>query len=121
MGKKNDWSETPVGRYLAEMREEAGMTQASLASRVTVSTATLSRIESGEKVASEDELGAMLRAIGTPKAKGLADYLRQDWAQIERPAFDHPDRAVLWEANLTLRKLDKLRSDPSVKEVELRH
>lgn len=120
MAKKNDWSEVPVGRYLADVRDEAGMTQAALASRVTVSTATLSRIESGEKVATEEEVGALLKAIGTPKAKGLADYLKQDWDQIERPAFDHPDRAVLWGANLALRKLDKLRSDPNVKAVFLR-
>jgi transcriptional regulator with XRE-family HTH domain len=105
---------------LAEVRDEAGITQASLASRVTVSTASLSRIESGEKVATEDEVGSLLKAIGTAKAKGLADYLKQDWDQIERPAFDHPDRPVLWEANLTLRKLDKLRNDPDVKSVFLR-
>ena len=120
MAKKLDWTEVPVGRYLAEVRDEAGMTQASLASRVTVSTATLSRIESGEKVANEDEVSALLKAIATPKAKGLADYLKQEWDQIERPAFDHPDRAVLWDANLTLRKLDKARSDPNVKAVFLR-
>jgi transcriptional regulator with XRE-family HTH domain len=120
MSKNADWSEVPVGRYVAEVRDEAGMTQANLAGRVTLSTATLSRIESGEKTATEDEVSSLLKAIGTPKAKGLAEYLKQDWDQIDRPAFDHPDRTVLWEANLTLRKLDHLRADPDVKAVFLR-
>lgn len=120
MAKNSDWSEVPVGRYLAEVRDEAGMTQANLASRVTLSTATLSRIESGEKTATEEEVATILKAIGTPKAKGLTEYLKQEWDQIERPAFDHPDRTTLWEANQMLRKLDKLRNDPDVKGVFIR-
>lgn len=120
VAKSLDWSEVPVGHYLAEVRDEAGMTQAALANRVTLSTATLSRIESGEKSASEEEVASILKAIGTAKAKGLSEYLRQEWDQIERPAFDHPDRSNLWEANVTLRKLDKLRSDPDVKAVFIR-
>lgn len=120
MDRKKDWSEVPVGRYLAEVREEAGMTQSTLSSKVTLSTATLSRIESGEKTATEDEVAAVLRAIGTPRAKGLSDYLKQNWDQIERPAFDHPDREVLWKANLTLRKIAELRSDPDIKSVFVR-
>ena len=120
MAKNSDWSEVPVGRYLAEVRDEEGMTQANLASRVTLSTATLSRIESGEKTATEEEVGAILKAIGSPKAKGLTEYLKQEWDQIDRPAFDHPDRTVLWEANLMLRKLDKLRNDPDVKGIFIR-
>lgn len=120
MAKNSDWSEVPVGRYLADVRDEAGMTQANLANRVTLSTATLSRIESGEKTATEEEVGTILKAIGSPKAKGLSEYLKQEWDQIDRPAFDHPERTVLWEANLMLRKLDKLRNDPDVKGVFIR-
>jgi len=120
MAKNSDWSEVPVGRYLAEVRDEAGMTQANLANRVTLSTATLSRIESGEKTATEEEVGTILKAIGTPKAKGLTEYLKQEWDHIDRPAFDHPDRTVLWEANQMLRKLDKLRNAPDVKGVFIR-
>jgi transcriptional regulator with XRE-family HTH domain len=120
MAKLIDWSEVPVGHYLAEVRDEAGMTQAALANRVTLSTATLSRIESGEKLATEEEVTTLLKAIGSPTAKVLAEYLKQEWDQIERPAFDHPDRSILWEANLTLRKLDKLRNDPDVKGVFIR-
>lgn len=121
MAKNIDWSEVPVGRYLADVREEAGITQATLASRVKMSTATLSRIESGDKIATEDEAGAVLKAIGTPKSKGLSEYLKQEWDEMDRPSFDHPDRPVLWEANLTLRKLEKLRNDPEVRGVFIRH
>lgn len=115
-----NWSEIPVGRYLAEVREAANVTQSNLSSHVTLSTATLSRIESGDKLATDDEVKAILDAIGTPMATALGEYLDQDWDQLKRPAFDHPDRAILWEANLTLRKLDDLRNDPEVKGVFIR-
>jgi len=114
------WSEIPVGRYLADVREGAGVTQSSLSSQVTLSTATLSRIESGDKVGTEEEVTAILNAIGTPLAQELNDYLTQDWNQLKRPPFDHPDRTTLWAANETLRKLDALRNDPEVKGVFIR-
>lgn len=108
-------AEIPLGRYLAAVREEAGMTQSQLAQKVTFSTATLSRIESGEKLATDEEVATMLGEIGTPKAKGLLEFLKQAWDFIERPAFDHPSRHALWAANLALAKLAKLREDPDLK------
>jgi len=98
----------PVGAYLAKVRDDAGLSQSQLAQAVTFSTATLSRIESGEKPASEDELTSMLNAIGTPKAEELREFLTQKWDQVARPTFDHPNRTALWQANLTLRQLDDL-------------
>lgn len=109
----------PIGRYIAKLRESAGMTQAQLSKMVTVSSATLSRIESGEKSATSDEIAALLEAIG-PAAAGLEEFLGQVWDQIERPLFDHPNRLPLWQANLALRKLAELRSDPDLKGVLLR-
>ncbi len=120
MMKKNDWSDVPVGSYLAEVRNDAGVTQSALSSQVTLSTATLSRIESGEKVATKEEVTSILKAIGTSKADGLETFLTQEWDQIKRPSFDHPDRTTLWEANSTLRELAGLRDDPEVKGVFIR-
>jgi transcriptional regulator with XRE-family HTH domain len=110
----------PIGQCLAKVRDAAGMSQAQLAQAVTFSTATVSRIESGEKPVSDDELEAMLKAINTPKANALAEFIKQDWDQIDRPAFDHPNRASLWQANLTLRRLAELRKDTELKAVFLR-
>lgn len=119
MSEKQDHPEYPVGRYLAKLREAAGMTQSQLAKKVTVSSATLSRIESGEKAATPDEIASLLEAIG-PSASGLGEFLDQVWDHIQRPLFDHPNRQALWQANLALRKLSELRSDPDLKGVLLR-
>src|SRR5262245_21024708 len=97
--------EVPVGRYLAQVRDEAGLTQAQLASKVTRSAASISRIESGEKAMTGEELASILAAIDSLRARELGDYLSQGWDVLGRPPFDHPNRAALWEANLALRKL----------------
>lgn len=110
----------PIGPYLAKVREGAKMSQAQLGQAVTFSTATISRIESGEKDATEEELAAMLNAIGTGEAKQLAQFLKQDWDELPRPPLDHPNREALWEANLALRKLAALRRDEDLKAVFLR-
>lgn len=113
-------SEIPLGRYLAMVRREAGMTQAELAQKLTFSTAGVSRIESGESSPTDDEVVAMLKAIGGQKAAELEEYLGQDWDELERPPFDHLNQPALWQANLALRKLRRLREDPELKGVFLR-
>jgi len=117
---KAEWSEIPVGKYLAHVRDAAGVTQSALSGKVTLSTATLSRIESGDKAATSEEVVAILDAIGTDQAIELRKFLDQEWDQIQRPSFDHPDRSILWEANRTLQKLEDLRNDPEVKGVFIR-
>src|SRR5262245_44600487 len=110
----------PVGKYLSMVRDAAGMSQSQLAQSVTFSTATLSRIESGEKAATTEEIAAMLAAIGTDDSMRLAEFLAQAWDFVNRPEFDHPDREALWEANCALRKLAEMRRDPELKAVFLR-
>lgn len=110
----------PIGSYIAAIREKAGLTQAALAQTITFSTATLSRIESGDKVSSDEEIRNLLDAIGTPEAAELKVFLGQEWDKVERPAFDHPDRSTLWQANLALRKLGAMSKDGNLKAVFLR-
>ena len=62
----------------------------------------------------------MLAAIGGPKATELTEFLAQDWDELPRPPFDHPNRDALWESNLALRKLAELRNDPNLKAVFIR-
>ena len=104
----------PLGRYLAVVREGANLTQAQLANRLTYSPASISRIESGDKSVTGEELDAFLMAVGTAQARQLGEYVGQAWDELERPGFEHPNRDSLWVANLALRKLRQLRSNPNV-------
>ena len=74
-----------ITRYLAAVREEAGLTQSQLAGRITYSPASISRIESGDKAITTDELNTILKAIGTPKARQLGEFTKQKWEVLERP------------------------------------
>lgn len=108
------------GRHLALVREAAGLTQAQLAKRLTFSPASISRIESGERKLNGEEFDAFLRAIGTERASELGEYAAQEWDEVGRPEFDHPERKHLWLANLALGKLRRLRSNPSLTNAFLR-
>jgi transcriptional regulator with XRE-family HTH domain len=90
-------SATHVGRALSTVREAAGVTQAELGRRVTLTQTALSRIESGERPASGEELSGLLAAIGTDEAIKLLEALQRTWRTLEPPALDHPDADLLWE------------------------
>lgn len=86
-----------VGLSLAAVREQSGLTQAELGKRVTLTQTVLSRIESGERPASDDELAAILEAIGTDEAEELLEALQRAWRAFEPPPLDHPDSNLLWQ------------------------
>ena len=109
-----------ITRYLAAVREAAGLTQAQLAGKITYSPSSISRIESGDKSVTAEELDTILKAIGTPKARQLGEFTKQKWDVLERPDFDHPNRDSLWSVNVTLRKLRELRENPELKNVFVR-
>lgn len=110
-----------IGRYLASLRDIAGLTQSELAKRITVSPARVSRIESGDIALTGDEVDQLLDAIGTDAAKALRVYLDQEWDALERSPFDHPNREALWLINGLLGKLRMLKDDPELKSVFVRH
>lgn len=122
MSEANATTVVPVGRILERLRKEAQLTQEQVAEKVTfkISPAGVSRVEDGGKQVTDDELAAILKAIGTAKADEFAQYLREDWDQLERPPFDHPNRKNLWQANRALRKLTRLRDKPDLKGVFVR-
>lgn len=114
--------DTQIGPILASLRDEAGLTQGQLAEKVTLnkvslSAATISRIESGAKAVTADDLSAILKAIGSPRAKEFSQYSRQSWGELERPTFDHPERDFLWKANQTLEKIKTQRENPQLKNI----
>lgn len=112
-----------IGRYITLVREAAGYeTQAALAEELPFSAPTLSRIESGEKALTEDELTSIVKVLKrhTPRAQALMDYWSQSWDMVERPRFDHPNLGALWEINTALKKLQSLREKKDIKGVFLR-
>ena len=104
-----------LGRRLTQLRELAGYKQTELARRITWSPAVLSRVESGDRDLSADELLTVVGAIDTPEAFHLSTALSREWREIQRPPLDHPDQNLLWEAEQVCRSLADLGRDPEVR------
>ena len=103
-----------MGRYLARLREKAGLRQNELAHRITWSPASLSRVESGEREVSTDELKSILDAIGTREAEQFGETHARVWQKLERPRLGHPDEQILWQAEKAIRDIDKLKNAPEI-------
>ena len=87
-----------IGAYLARLRDKAGLKQNELAGKVTWSPAVLSRVESGERALSSDELDAILDAIGTEDALGFKKTAERVWKHLPRPPLGHPDEGIPMES-----------------------
>lgn len=106
------WSPSELGRHLLLVRERSGVKQADLAKRVSLSPAVLSRIESGDRSVSLDEVQDILAQLATPEAESLAKALSRNWQVLPRPPLDHSDQELLWEAEQVVRELVALRDQP---------
>ena len=106
-----------TGAYLARLRDKAGFKQNELAQKVTWSPAVLSRVESGERPLSAEELNAILEGIGTEEALHFRDVADRVWLHLGRPPLGHPDEAILWESELALRQIKELSESPDIKNV----
>lgn len=91
------------------------MSQADLAKKLPFTASRVSRIESGDIALTDTDAEEIATAIETPEAKAFADYLRQAWRILEKPAFDHVSREVLWKAECALSLLRELENDPELK------
>ena len=86
-----------IGRYLARLRDDADLKQNELARKVTtisLSPTVLSRIESGERPVSDEELNSILNAIGTDNALSFKETVCRTWRRIPKPAFGHPEESL---------------------------
>ena len=101
-----------LGRHLMQVRDRAGMKQAELAKRVALSPAVLSRIETGDRPVTIQEVQDILVQIGTDEAKGLSSALQRVWRVLPRPPLDHPDQELLWAAEQVAGDLVALRDKP---------
>ncbi|GAB2947531.1 helix-turn-helix domain-containing protein [Aquaspirillum soli] len=87
-----------IGPNLARLREAAGLKQAELASKLSMSAPSLSRVESGDRHLTSDQLHSLLTAIGTEEASRFSEYLSRDWLELPVPPLDHPKQDLLWNA-----------------------
>lgn len=115
MNENSPVSQIELGRHLMKVRENAGIKQAELARKITWSQAVLSRIESGDRPLSQEELHAILSAIDTPEAAKLQELCQREWSVIPRPSLDHPDQDLLWSAEQVAKELVVLRDRPDVR------
>lgn len=101
-----------LGRHLMQVRERGGIKQADLAKRVALSPAVLSRIESGERPVTLQEVQDILAQLATSEAAELNRALQRTWRVLPRPPLDHPDQDMLWEAEQVAGELVALRDKP---------
>lgn len=100
-----------LGHHLALIREKAGIKQAALAKQIIWSPASLSRVESGERELTTEELQTILSAIGTNEAIQLGERLGRQWSILRNPDLDHPDQDSLWAAEQAGQQLALLAAD----------
>lgn len=105
-----------IGAYLATLRVRAGLKQAELAKRLEWSGALLSRMESGERPVTPEELPLILAQIGTPEAAQAVADIPRVWSRLPEPALGDPDRDLLWEAERTACEVHELAERPDVKQ-----
>lgn len=106
-----------VGKYLALLRERAGLKQNELARRVTLTPTVLSRVESGERSISQDELVSILQAIGTEESLNFAQTSDRIWEHLPEPPLGHLDGQLLWKAEQVLKSIVELSNAPDIKNV----
>ncbi len=105
-----------LGRHLASLRERAELKQNELAKKLEWSAAVLSRVESGERPLSGDELEIVLQGIGTPEALKLKEILSRRWTVLPEPPLGDSDADLLWHAEQTAQKIHALAEQPNVKQ-----
>jgi transcriptional regulator with XRE-family HTH domain len=105
-----------IGKHLAALREQAQLKQNELAKKLEWSAAVLSRVEGGERRLSDDELGIVLRGIGTPEALRLKEILARRWERLPEPPLADPDADLIWEAEQAAAKVHALAEQPNVKQ-----
>lgn len=96
-----------VGEALARLRNDLGLTQKEVASKVPIDQSRLSRLEKGEAESAPDVervLGA-LTGLGSAAADGLRQFLARTWRYVEPPSYWNPERPTLEAAEETLQRI----------------
>ena len=101
-------TDTAIGSYLVHLREEVGLSQKDLASRIGMSPTLLSRVESGERSMPPDELDRALTAIGSEASKMFKETVGRVWERLPKPPPGHLGESMLWDAEHVLQEIDVL-------------
>lgn len=108
-------SSVQLGGYISQLRDQAGLKQNELAQKMTWSAAVLSRVESGERELSPEELVDLLAAIGTQESQRFAENIGREWNNLPEPSLGHPEEEILWGAEIALRDIDGLLGSPDIR------
>lgn len=111
-GHESTFNPIELGRHLMLVRERGGVKQADLAKRVSLSPAVLSRIESGERPVTLQEVQDILTQLATPEAAEFTKAIQRTWRVLPQPPLDHTDQNILWEAEQVAGELVALRDKP---------
>ena len=103
-----------LGSYLARLRNKAKIKQTELAEKLPFGAAVLSRVESGERAASAEDLNSILEAIGSEEAMQLREKIDRDWLNLPRPPLGHSEESILWKAELAFQSVKALSEDPKI-------
>lgn len=98
-----------IGPYLSRLRIEAGLTQKEVAELAAIYPGVLSRIESGERTPTDDEVKRIVAALDTEDARQFGAALSLDWTHLQRPPVGHPHTELLWQGEECLAKLAEVR------------
>lgn len=101
---------------LRSARENAGLNQANLAARLGVSASVLSRLEK-EETTEPAMAWRYLDAIGSEESAAIREFYSLAWKISERPAFNQPDRDILWEVERALQELQEFEDDPAFDQI----
>ncbi len=101
-------------QIVGDLRTKAKLKQAQLAKKLGIDASKVSRLETGDFSLARYEVSDYLNAIGTTEAIEYDEYLSEEWTELPRPPFWHPERKVLRQAELTLQKISEFLDAPSV-------
>src|SRR5258706_4482034 len=110
-----------IGRVLTQVRDDAGLAQASVARTMGSNPSRVFRIENGEVLPTDEEVESYLRAVDTAMGQDCLDYLSANWADAtHRPGYPHPDWRALNTIDQQLARIDVLKGDKETKAVFVR-
>ena len=105
---------TDVGPVVAEVREEAGITQKEMAERLNLHQSQISRLENRNSQAEIGDFHRYLHALGSDRALKLAQVLEVDWRHLPCPSLKHPNLETLAEVEAALQRLESFRESQSM-------
>lgn len=94
-----------IGARLSSLRDQARVTQTTMAGALGISQPQISRLEAGGDGFSLSDHLAYLSHLSTPEASRLAKHLAMEWRHLPAPPLDHPDLDHLVVAESALERL----------------